>query len=156
MFQALNWESVSEQIVWHLFIWLQCGQWQYIITWILCIYIIWYNNNCFLICAGKYCPRSKYRRAWEVRTITKSSISGSDQKESYYCIYYPYLSKTPQRKTKLFECSWDPNREELKIKKTTPPFSDFVAMASLWLVRYNGFVGMVSTSPVYHVYNQSY
>ena len=156
MFQALNWQAVSAQIIWHMFIWLQPAQWQYIITCILCIYVIWYNNNCFLICNGKYSPMSKYRGAWEVGAITESNISGSDQKKSYYCIYCPYLSKTPKVKLNYLNANEIRIGKSWRWEKTTSPFSDFVAMVSLWWVRYNGFVGKVFASPVYHVYNQSY
>ena len=65
---------------------------------------------------------SKYRGAWEVGTITESNISGSDQKKKLLLYLLPVFVKNSQRETKLFECSWDPNREELKIRKNNVTF----------------------------------
>ena len=53
--------------------------------------------------------------------MTEGNISGTDWKNSYYCIYCPDMLKTYQRvtETKLFESSRNSNWEELKDKTTS-------------------------------------
>ena len=81
--------------------------------------------------------------------ITEGNPPGNDWKNSY-CIYCPNILKTYQREreTKLFEFSWNTNREELKVRKNVITFQGFVAIASLQWLRCNAFVAVVSASPV--------
>ena len=70
-------------------------------------------------------------RACEVGAITEGNIFGTDQKISYYCVYYPDMLKTYQRQTKLYEFLWNTNGEGLDLEKTVSLCTGFVAMASM-------------------------
>ena len=73
--------------------------------------------------------------------MIEGNISGTDLKNSSYCIYYPDMLKTYQRETKFFEFSRDANKKGLQMRKTVSLCNGIVAITSLqWL----SFVAMAA------------
>lgn len=85
-------------------------------------------------------------RTCEIGEMTEDNILDTDRKSSYYCVFYPDMSKTYQSENNFFEFTRDMKIRKIDITLQWLQYNGYVVMAAIVFASSLAYVYKVSVS----------